>query len=220
MSSKYGIYVTFSCGLILTATSPLFLYPCPPIPRSLVFIIMGFLMIGIGTAPVFIPGLVALAKNIRKIDLNIDDLTANDISSAINNLTIDVGEFIGPIVGGFFTSRFDFKYCCFIIFLIGIIYSIIFILYFISNIKDDIKNIFSGKSVFEEAGKKMVDNEVLYGEGNIEDQFSNNSSLILNNSFLGSFKFESISKRRNSYANMFRRKQRLSKLSLHSALTT
>lgn len=220
MSSKYGIYMTFSFGLILTAISPLFLYPCPPIPRSLIFIIMGFLMIGIGTAPVFIPGLVALAKNIRKIDENIDDLTSNDISSAINNLTIDVGEFIGPIVGGFFTSRYDFKYCCYIIFLIGIIYSIIFILYFISNIKDDIKNILSKKPMFEEAGKKMVDNEILYGEGNNEDQFSSSSSLILNNSFLGSFKFESISKRRNSYANMFRRKQRLSKLSLHSALTT
>lgn len=167
----------------------------------------------------FIPGLVALAKNIRKIDDSIDDLTSNDISSAINNLTIDVGEFIGPIVGGFFTSRYDFKYCCYYIFLIGIIYSIIFVLYFISNIKDDIKNILSPKSKFEEAGKKMVDNEILYGEGNIEDQFSSSSSLILNNSFLGSFKFESISKRRNSYANMFRRKQRLSKLSLHSALT-
>ena len=65
----------------------------------------------------------------------------------------------------------------------------------------------------------MVDNEILYGEGTIGDQSSSSSSLILNNSFLGSFKFESISKRRNSYANMFRRKQRLSKLSLHSALT-
>jgi MFS family permease len=219
ISSKYGIYVTFTCGLILTSMSPLFLYPCPPIPRSLIFIIMGFLMIGTGSAPVFIPGLVALAKNIRKIDENIDDLTSNDISSAINNLTIDVGEFIGPIVGGFFTSRYDFKYCCYIIFVIGIIYSIIFFLYFISNIKDDIKNILSGKPKFEDGGKKMVDNEILYGEGTIGDQ-SSSSSLILNNSFLGSFKFESISKRRNSYANMFRRKQRLSKLSLHSALTT
>ena len=220
MSSKYGIYITFSCGLILTSIGPLFLYPCPPIPRSLIFIIMGFLLIGTGTAPVFIPGLVALAKNIRKIDENIDDLTSNDISSAINNLTIDIGEFIGPIVGGFFTSRYDFKYCCYIIFVIGIIYSIIFCLYFISNIKDDIKNILSEKPKFDEAGKKMVDNEILYGEATIGDQFSSSSSLTLNNSFLGSFKFESISKRRNSYANMFRRKQRLSKLSLHSALTT
>jgi len=218
ISSKYGIYVTFSCGLILTAASPLFLYPCPPIPRSLIFIIMGFLLSGIGTAPVFIPGLVALSKNIRKIDENIDELTSNDISSAINNLTIDVGEFIGPIVGGFFTSRYDFKYCCYIIFMIGIIYSIIFILYFISNIKEDIKNILSEKPIFEDAEKKIVDNEVLYGEGS-SDQFSSNTSLILNRSFLGSFKFESISRRRNSYANMFRRKQRLSKLSLHSALT-
>ena len=39
-----------------------------------------------------------------------------------------------------------------------------------------------------------------------------------NSGFLGGFKFECISKRRNSYANMFR-KSRLSKVSLESALT-
>ena len=61
-------------------------------------------MNGVGGAPVFIPGLILLSKNIRIVDPNVDELTANDISSAINNLSLDVGEFIGPIVGGFFTA--------------------------------------------------------------------------------------------------------------------
>ena len=143
ISSNFGIYATFSCGMIITSISPLFLYPCPPVPKSLISIIIGFLLLGIGSAPVFIPGLVALAKIIRQIDPNIDALTANDISSAINNLTIDIGEFIGPIIGGFFTSRYDFEYCCFFVFLIGIIYSVIFIIYFFLNIKDDLKMYFA-----------------------------------------------------------------------------
>lgn len=219
ISGKFGIYVTFSCGLLLISISPLFLYPCPPIPKGIIPIIIGFLFIGAGSAPVFIPGLVALAKNIRKIDPTIDELTANDISSAINNLTIDVGEFLGPIVGGFFTSRYDFKYCCYNIFLIAIIYTIIFILYFFVNIKDEIRLYLSRRTDIQEGEKKMIENDILYGEGSNDDNLSA-YSLQFNSSFLGSFKFESISKRRNSYANMYRKKQRLSQLSLHSALTT
>ena len=61
------------------------IYPCPPIPNKIIFIILGFLLNGLGSAPVFIPGLILLSKNISKIDSNIDELTANDISSAINN---------------------------------------------------------------------------------------------------------------------------------------
>ena len=129
--------------MIITSISPLFLYPCAPIPKSLISIIIGFLLLGMGSAPVFIPGLVALAKIIRQIDPNIDALIANDISSAINNLTIDIGEFIGPIIGGFFTSRYDFEYCCIFVFLIGIIYSVIFIIYFFMNIKDDLNMYFA-----------------------------------------------------------------------------
>lgn len=219
ISSKFGIYATFSCGLISCSLGTLFLYPCPPIPKTIISIIIGFLFIGFGCAPVFIPGLVALAKNIKTIDPSIEELTANDISSAINNLTIDIGEFIGPILGGFLTYRSGFKYCCFFICLIGIVYSGIFILYFIMNIKDDILKFLEKKTPKEELDKNVIQKELLYGEGSMDDQMSCNS-LQFNNSFLGSFKFESISKRRNSYANMYRKRQRLSKTSLHSALTS
>jgi Na+/melibiose symporter-like transporter len=71
LSAKFGLYFIFGCGLFVTTISPLFVYPCPPIPKSIISIIIGFLLIGAGTAPVFIPGLVALGKNIRKIDENI-----------------------------------------------------------------------------------------------------------------------------------------------------
>ena len=220
LTSKFGIYVTFSSGLIIISLGPLFLYPCSPIPQSIISIIIGFLLIGVGSAPVFIPGLVALSKNIRIIDPNIDELTANDISSAINNLTIDIGEFIGPIAGGFFTSRYDFKYCCYIVFLIGIVYSGIFVMYFFMNIKDEINIFLSRGKTIESLDKDKLQKDLLYSEDSLslEKQLSSNS-LQLNSSFLGRFKFDSISKRRNSYTNIFRR-QRLSKSSLGSALTS
>ena len=217
LTPKFGLYLIYMIGSLLLSFGSLFLYPCPPIPNKLIFIIIGFLINGVGSAPVFIPGLILLSKNIRIVDQNIDELTANDISSAINNFTIDVGEFIGPIIGGFFTSRYNFKICCYIIFCINITINAIFFLYFFKNIKDDIRNI----NLSRKNNKEIIDN-------NMNENVDNDNLLPLNTScasvvqfnsgFLGGIKFECISKRRNSYANMFR-KSRLSKITLESALT-
>ena len=93
LTAKFGLYTIYSFGLIVSTISPLLLYPCPPFPKKIICVISGFLVNGIGQAPVFIPGLVALAKNIRSIDINNDELIVNDISSAINILTIYIDEF-------------------------------------------------------------------------------------------------------------------------------
>ena len=218
LSLKFGVYLIYISGLIFCSLSALFFYPCPPIPKNIIFIIFGFLLNGIGSAPVFIPGLVLLSKNIRKKDPSTDELTANDISSAINNLTIDIGEFLGPIVGGFFTSRYDFKFCCFIIFIISISYSGIFFVYFYSYIKEDIINYGTGKTIKKEVIDVNKIKGIVEKDTSFDDSLSYNSVIQFNSGFLGGFKFESISKRRNSYASMFR-KQRLSRDSLISNLT-
>ena len=62
ISSKFGIYLTFTIGFSLLSFGPLLLYPCPPVPKSLISIFLGFLIIGSGSSPVFVLGLVALAK--------------------------------------------------------------------------------------------------------------------------------------------------------------
>ena len=218
LTSKFGVYFIYILGLIFTAFSALFIYPCPPIPSSIIFIIFGFLINGLGSAPVFIPGLVLLSKNIIKIDPTINQLTANDISSAINNLTIDVGEFLGPIVGGFFTSRYDFKFCCFIIFIISISYSSIFLIYFYSNIKEDIININNEQKNVKDFIKMKKNIEEEGYDDLIPDNVSSSSLVQFSSGFLRGIKFESIYRRRNSYANMFR-KRRLSNVSLGTNLT-
>ena len=137
ISAKFGIYLTFTFGLILSGISSLFIFPVPPIPHSLFFIIIGFLMIGTGSVPVFIPGLVMLSRNIKKIDKKIDEMSANDIASAINNLCVELGDFLGPILGGFLTDKFGFSVCCFLVSMLGIFYALIFIFFFFEKIKND-----------------------------------------------------------------------------------
>ena len=137
ISAKFGIYLTFTCGLILSGISSIFIYPVPPLPHSLIIIIIGFFIIGTGSVPVFIPGLVMLSNNIKKIDDNIDEMSANDIASAINTLCVELGDFLGPILGGFLTDKFGFSFCCFFVSMLGIAYSGIFIFFFFNKIKTD-----------------------------------------------------------------------------------
>ena len=169
-----------------------FLYPCFPFPKRIVFIITGFLLNGIGQAPVFIPGLVALSKNIRSIDPNIDELIANDIASAVNTLTIYTGEFIGPIIGGFLTARYGFKYCCYLVFLIGAAFTVIFIGSFFMNIKNEIETFIKSK----DDDVKSYSNESSFREGLIDNKIMS-KSLQMQSEYSWNFKIEVPSSRRN-----------------------
>jgi len=137
ISAKIGIYFTFSLGLLLSGISSLFVYPTPPLAQSPINILIGFFILGIGSVPVFIPGLVMLSKNIKKIDDSIDEMSANDIAAAIYNLFVELGNFIGPILGGYLTDNFGFKLCCIIISTIVVTCSAIFFVFFYSAIKND-----------------------------------------------------------------------------------
>ena len=174
ISEKFGIYLTFTCGLILSGISSLFIYPVPPIPHSLFFIIIGFFMIGTGSVPVFIPGLVMLSKNIKKIDPEIDELSANDIAAAINNLCVELGDFLGPILGGFLTDKFGFKLCCLFVSLLGLSYSVIYIFFFYDKIKNDINMVCQGKN-------EINQEEVI---SNCKSYFSMNKYKIRYHSFI------------------------------------
>ena len=138
ISAKLGIYLTFTVALLLTGISPFFIYPISPLPRSLIVIIIGFFLMGSGDTPAFISGLVMLSKNIKGIDKSIDEMSANDISSVLANIGVELGDFIGPIIGGYLTDNLGFKMCCFIIALIGLAYSTLIFLFYNSNIRNDL----------------------------------------------------------------------------------
>lgn len=137
ISGKLGIYLTITIGLIISGTAALFPYPVPPLPRSPIIIIIGFFMMGFGSVPVFVPGLILFSRNIKKIDKSIDEMSANDIAAAMSNLFVELGNFAGPIIGGYLTDILGFKLCCIIISIFVITYSAIFTLYFYDKVKID-----------------------------------------------------------------------------------
>ena len=154
--NKLGIYFAYSFGLLSTALGPLFIYPISPLPKSLFFVLIGLILIGIGQAPIFVQGFVLLTNILRKLSPNKDEISLNDVSSTLNNITIDIGGFIGPIIGGFLTTKYGFNICCFIMFAVSSFYLIIFLIYFSENIKEDV-NIMRGKN--EESKEDINSNE-------------------------------------------------------------
>ena len=117
------------------------IFPLPPFPKNIFSIIVGLALIGAGGPLIFILCLIELTKNVKKISINYDQNTINDIASAINNLFISIGDLIGPIVGGFLTSHFGFKACCSIIFIISFIFYLMFQCYYGKSDKNNNGNI-------------------------------------------------------------------------------
>ena len=109
-----------------------------------------------------------LSQNIKNIDKNIDELSANDIAMAVNNIFVELGDFLGPILGGFLTDKFGFNLCCFFIGILGIFNM------FCQNKKTENGN---NNELKKELFKK--DNYIQ----NIKENFSFNKYKIISHSF-------------------------------------
>ena len=206
ISAKIGMYLTFTLGFILSGISSLFYYPVPPIPQSTTFIVIGFILLGIGMSPVFIPGLVMLSENIKKIDSSIDEMNANDIASSINNLFIETGNFLGPIIGGYLADNFGFKLCCVIVSSVVIACSAIFTFFFFGKIKNDFCKSFFHK---ESENNENI-NEQELEENNNDDYFKKIKANILMNKNTDRLSTSSYNKERENDNN--------DRNSLHSSL--
>ena len=130
MRKQIELYSISFLGLSLLSLSLVMIYPFLPISPSILFIIMGLALIGIGNAFIFISGLILLSNNIKKINSNIDIFTLNEIVSSIINLTFGLGSFLGPLISGLLTTYFRFKYSCLILSIIIFFYCIIFFISF------------------------------------------------------------------------------------------
>jgi DHA1 family multidrug resistance protein-like MFS transporter len=175
-TQRFGLYATSFFGLLMASFGVLMIYPYPPIPKKIFFVILGFVLIGGGGAPIFIPGLVALTKIIRKIKPNIDELMANDISSAINNFTFAIGDCCGPIIGGFLSTHFGFKHCCLFVSLIILSYSILFFTYFRNYIYSDIKKI-GMEELVDDTNNKTDEKELINHPGLYKGDNINNNNI-------------------------------------------
>ncbi len=154
ISKKIGNFNSMSAGIFANTFAIYLIYPLPPFPKNLFFIIIGLSLIGAGGPLIFILGLLELSKNLKNICGDYDQNTINDIASAIFNLFISIGDLLGPIIGGFFSSHFNFQISCFAIFTIFFIYFVLFICFYNKDNKnEDDKSLNNNKSLQEELFK-------------------------------------------------------------------
>ena len=140
ITNKFGMEMTPVLGLLMITIGCLFVYPVPPIPQSLIFILIGLSLIGGAGAPINVPGLINMSNFLKVYDKYLDDPTANDIASTLYTIANNIGDFIGPTLGGFLSSKFGFKYCCLILSIFFLLYLIIYYLIFrFSELKPEIK---------------------------------------------------------------------------------
>ena len=206
LSKFFGLYGTSCLGLLMTSLGSFLLAPLNNKLNNIYLFIFGFGLLGGGQAPVFIPLLIALSKCIIKNEKNIDELTANDIAIAIINVFISIGEFMGPIIGGYLTLNFGFSYCCFIISISILSYLCFFSLYFLKEFANKIKD----KEIFLEADKNR--NNIL----NIKK--IRNYFINYKKSFLLECNDRNRNKKRNTI-NVLENTDKFDEISLYSTLT-
>jgi len=186
-NKQIGTYSISFLGLSLIVLGLVMINPFPPIPPSISFVIMGLALIGIGNAFIFMPGLILLKHNIKRIYSNIDIFTLNENISSIINLTFGIGSFLGPLIGGLLTTYFRFKYCCLILSIIICIYCILFFTNFVKFILNQENN------NLEEKNSIFIEEEKEINHSNIYTNKDINSSL-LSNRFGKKYSFSKVNK--------------------------
>ena len=112
MTVKLGMNATVSLGLIFIIIGALLVFPISIFPQNIIFVIIGLILIGASGAPINVPALILLGKIIKDTDSSLDEYTCNDISSAIYNFGTNIGDFCGPIFGGYISDKYGFEYSC------------------------------------------------------------------------------------------------------------
>ena len=175
ITKKFGMHGTPCIGLLMTAFGCLFIYPVPPIPKSIISILFGLCMAGGAGAPINVPALINLSRDLKIYDSTLDDFTANDIASTLYTIVNNIGDFIGPTLGGFLSSRFGFKNCCLIISIFIFIYLIIFIITFCSDIKKEYNEYKERASEYDIGQIKGE-----FGDNELEAKDNLNSTFVMN----------------------------------------
>ena len=139
ITKTLGMHGTESLGILMTFLGCLFIYPVPPLPQNILSILLGLCLTGGAGAPINVPALINLSKDLKKYDPNLDEFVAGDIASTLYTIVNDMGDFIGPVLGGFLSSNYGFKNCCLIIAVFIIFFWIIFTLFFFKEIKNEMK---------------------------------------------------------------------------------
>ena len=171
ITNRFGLITSVFLGIIFIVIGAFLVYPIPLFPKNIIFVILGLTFLGSSGAPIDVPIIIILNEKIKKIDENIDDNVIHDISSALYNFSVNIGDFLGPIIGGFISEKKGFLMSN--IFM-GVIALIAGTFYGIFYFKEISHGIMIGGDINNEADKeKFLMN---LDDGPISNNNSNNSS--------------------------------------------
>ena len=125
-----GLILTILLGQIVIIFGPPFVYPLKFLPQSLFCIIFGLALLGTSGAFTCVAVIIKYGNIAKSEDNSLDESSANDIASAVFNLGINLGDFFGPIYGGFMSTHFGFKYSNIFMSVIAFINCIYYYIYY------------------------------------------------------------------------------------------
>ncbi|MCQ2819720.1 MAG: MFS transporter [archaeon] len=112
IASVLGTYLCMALSCFCNMLFALFLPPSPFLPQYYYICIIGLIGFGLSEGLVTIISVDQFIKVLER-DCGINDGSENDIGSAIYNLGVNLGDFIGPVIGGFTTEKLKFQGCCY-----------------------------------------------------------------------------------------------------------
>jgi len=178
--NQFGLYINLLIGHILLTIGPIFIYPLKFLPQNIGSIIFGLILIGVSGVFINVQILMEISLILKFITPGFNQAVYNDIASAIYNVAINIGDFSGPIIGGFISNKYGFKYSNIFTFFMGIIITLIFCFYF----KKEIINEYYDKTKYiklnEENLINKIDNDINYKENEqYNNSTNNNDSKII-----------------------------------------
>ena len=155
VTNRLGFILTIWVGIILIMVGALFVYPIDFLPQFLICIILGLAMIGASGAAINVPCLMEMGRILKKDDPSIDEFLANDISSAMYNFGVNIGDFSGPIFGGFISERYGFKYSCIAMSLIALVFGLFYMMVYGKTMVNDFMS--GGQKQRDEFSNRLMD---------------------------------------------------------------
>ena len=174
--NKIGTKISISFGLFLGFIFVNLLGPISILPKKIHIIVIGLIFLGPSEAFVILPSIEDY-MNTLMTDLQFSKEYSNDLSCTIFNFVSNLGDTIGPIIGGILSDFYGFPNTCFII-SIGLF--ICFFFFSILNFLNACKKI-SFKDKYNCKILSDTDNNINdpFFNSIIESEFDNNDGCIL-----------------------------------------
>ena len=131
LSRKFGSLRLVFSGFLINCFFLLLLGPSQFLPKSWIIVIVGLLFSGISGALIYGP-IIALFVDILNKKSN-DDKNC-DIAGFLFNFVVIVGQFIGPIIGGFIIERNGFLFSCNVISVMNLVFLAVFYFMYKENL--------------------------------------------------------------------------------------